>query len=304
MKVQLIGFLCLLAFSHKPVFGAFPMSRPQLKRVPKVATAADPSAAASMKSTDNKGAQDTMARRQEQPKKTPMQYFASRFQLGGNYTHASIRPFGLAGFNGNLGGAQGIYEYRAMDTIYAAALVDWKQGQTFGNQQSRFLTYVDAQERIGYSFGLVNKHLLLSFFTGLGYRHMGENLKSAPTTSLKFDYNELYIPTGFNLNYMFNWLFALGADFAWEPQVYPSVKIVPLNGARWILKKPLQNFYAAIPFTVNLSRSQRWSLIIRPNYERWNDGASTAATSAGITLGLPGNTYDFYGIDLSLSYSF
>lgn len=45
-------------------------------------------------------------------------------------------------------------------------------------------------------------------------------------------------------------------------------------------------------------------LVVSPFYERWQDGHTTAKTSGGTPLGLHGNTYNFFGVDLNLAYSF
>jgi hypothetical protein len=41
-----------------------------------------------------------------------------------------------------------------------------------------------------------------------------------------------------------------------------------------------------------------------PFYEHWQDGHTTAKLSNGTPLGLPGNTYNFYGIELNFSFCF
>jgi hypothetical protein len=132
----------------------------------------------------------------EAPSNQPVEY-ASRFQVGANYTHASIKIHGQPLFHGNLGGLQGSYEYRPWDRFYGAVRLAWKQGETVGGNQKRDLVYVDVQERLGYTFASNSRRGLLSLFSGLGYRYLSHKLKQHSESNLKFSYNEIYIPVGF-----------------------------------------------------------------------------------------------------------
>jgi hypothetical protein len=227
----------------------------------------------------------------------------SRLQIGGNYTRAHLKIIDQPSFNGNLGGAQGIYEFRPWNNFYAALSVNWKQGNTHNGQGSRFLVYADAHERFGYTFASRCRNWTASLFTGMGYRHIGHRL-STGAMRIKFQYNELYVPLGIVSDYMFNSCFAGGLNFIWMPQVYPTVKIAPLKGARWIIKRSINNFLAELPLTFTLSSSRRYTLILKPFYEYWQDGKSTAKTATGLALGLPGNTYNFWGVEVNFGFAF
>ncbi|MBS0603630.1 MAG: hypothetical protein JSS60_01190 [Verrucomicrobia bacterium] len=228
----------------------------------------------------------------------------SRFQFGGNYTWVSIHPHEHTSFEGSLGGAQAIYEYRPLNRFYGAAKLAWRQGETHGPAGERSLLYIDAQERLGYTFSFYNDDLLLTLFSGLGYRHLGQKLDPKHGDSIKFRYNEIYIPVGAIADYAVNNWFAIGLGFTWMPQVYPTVNIEPLEGARWIIENELANFYVEMPFTFTLTDDKRWSIIVNPFYEYWKDGHTTAKTKRGVKLGLPGNTYNFGGVDVNFAYSF
>ncbi len=227
----------------------------------------------------------------------------SRLQIGGNYTRAHIKVSGQPSFKGNLGGAQGMYEYCPKNNLYAAISANWKQGKTDNDVANRKLVYVDIQERVGYTYATSCKNWTISLFSGVGYRHLGHHLTQSGT-NIKFQYNEIYIPLGFVSDYMFSAWFAGGLNFIWMPQVYPTVKISPLKGARWILKKPIENFLVELPLTFFMPESRQFSLILKPFYERWEDGRSTAKSESKLVLGLPGNTYNFWGIELNLAYTF
>ncbi len=228
----------------------------------------------------------------------------SCLQIGGNYTHVNFKPKGNPSFRGNLGGAQGLYEFRPVDRFYGAAKLAWKEGNTHGSAGKRSMLYIDTQERVGYTFGYDNSDGRFTLYTGLGYRYNGQKLSPNGGPSLQFRYNEIYVPVGFNLDYSFNSWFCWGIDFTWMAQVYPTVLITSLKGARWSLTDKLANFYVDLPFTFSLTKNRRFLLIVKPFYERWLDGRTTAKTDEGIPLDLPGNTYNYWGVDLNFGFCF
>lgn len=228
----------------------------------------------------------------------------SNIQIGGNYTRANIKIGGENSFNGNLGGIQGIYEYKPWNSVYGGLKLDWKQGDTKNSSAKRKTVYVNVQERLGYTYvpGCCNWSLTL--FSGFGYRYLGHKLLQEHESSVKFEYNEFYVPVGFLSEYIFSPCWSLGFNFTWMPQVYPTVKIVPLKGARWILKNTIGNVLIELPLTRYLTCDQRYALILKPFYERWEDGRSTARTANGQKLDLPKNSYNFWGVELNLFFSF
>lgn len=228
----------------------------------------------------------------------------SRLQAGVDYTHVNLKPHGNHSFNGNLGGLLALYEYRPMNFFYGGLKFAWKEGDTHGSAGRRSLLYFDVQERAGYTFAWVKQNLVLTLFSGFGYRHIGQKLSPRDGDSVRFNYNEFYVPLGMLLDHDFKWWFALGLDVTWMPQVFSTVSIVPLKGARWNLTRTLANCFVEVPFTFTLTKNRRFQLIVNPFYEHWQDGHTTAKLSNGIPLGLPGNTYHFYGADLIFAYQF
>jgi len=231
----------------------------------------------------------------------------SCIQFGGDYTYVHFAPQGLPSFKGSLGGAQASYEYKPMNSFFGGLMSSWKQGNTHGTDGHRKLLYIDVQERFGYTVATCEEDFMFTFFTGLGYRHLGH--KFTPTTGsvLYFRYNELYVPVGVLADYVATSWFTIGLEFTWMPQVFPTVSIIPLRGARWILSETLTNFYAALPLDFTLTKCKLFHLVLKPFYERWKDGHSTAKTvglSKPIALGLPGNAYNFWGVDVNFAYHF
>ncbi|OGN65453.1 MAG: hypothetical protein A3E80_05880 [Chlamydiae bacterium RIFCSPHIGHO2_12_FULL_49_9] len=241
----------------------------------------------------------------EAPKDAIPQELRSHIQAGINYTWAEISPDGPETTSGSLGGLQAEYEYRAPSLIYGALTFAWRQGNTTGEPAKRSMCYIDAQERIGYTFHKMRERVLFSLFTGLGYRHHGEDVKSSPTaTPVTFDYNHLYVPLGWVLDAEINPTVSLGFDFQWMPQVYPTVKIDPINGARWIITYELGNFKVSLPITIHPRKDMNWFVTIEPSFEYWKDGRTTAVTETGVALSVPENTNLFGGLNVNAGYSF
>jgi hypothetical protein len=229
----------------------------------------------------------------------------SRLQMGVNYTWTNISPEGLSSTTGNLGGLQALYEYRAPKTVYAGLWFAWRQGNTTGgNGSERSLCYIDVEERIGYSLHTVCDCWDCSLFTGFGYRHHGEDATAfTGADTVTFDYNQFYVPAGFALEGRINTTLSMGVNFEWMPQVYPTVKIDPLDGARWILTAELANFRLGIPLYLG-PQNREWFVNIEPFFEYWQDGATTAVTPSGLALAIPQVTYSFAGINLNAGFSF
>ncbi len=230
--------------------------------------------------------------------------FSSSFTIGGNYTHVNFKPSGNSSFHGNLGGAQGAYEYKSKGGFYAGITGSWKQGHMHGSAGKRSLLYIDTQERLGYTVTTKECEFSCTFFSGLGYRHYGQKLVPTTGDTLKFRYNDLYVPVGFESDYsVYSW-FSVGLDATWMAQVYPTVSITPLKGSRWVLTKTFSNFSVKVPINFALTENRRFHLSFNPFYERWKDGHSTAKTSTGVSLGLPSNTYNFWGGEVNFIYCF
>lgn len=228
----------------------------------------------------------------------------SCLQIGGNYSYVNIEVIGQSSFHGNLGGVQGSYEYRPWNSFYGGLRVGWREGNTETAGAERSLLYVDVQERLGYSYASQSRRWLLSFFSGFGYRHLGQRLEQIGESPVTFNYNEFYVPVGLLSGYSSDCWWALGLNAIWMPQVYPTVAIIPLEGARWILVSTLKNVLVELPVTFFFSQNKRYSLIIKPFYEHWEDGKTTAITSLGNALGVPANIYNFWGAELNFAFSF
>lgn len=229
----------------------------------------------------------------------------TNIQLGASYTQLYFKVEGGASFNGGLGGLQGLYERCPLNDLYLGTKLSWLQGTTYGSSGSRATNYVDAEERAGYTFAFFCNKTTVSVYTGLGFHHLWQKLRpSTGTDPLDFNYNTFYVPAGFKLRDKLNSCVTCGLNFAWMPQMFSITGITPLTGAYWTLRNTYTNFLIELPFEFSILDWRCLTIILTPYYQHWEDGHSFARTNTGLTLGLPGNSYDFCGINLDFSYRF
>jgi len=225
----------------------------------------------------------------------------STISIGGNYTRSHIKPHALPSFEGNMGGMQGMYQYRPLNFIYFRLGTSWRYGTNHMSEGKRSLLDVDVHEWVGYTAALSCNNLLLTPITGFGFRHLSHHLRPHVGSSIRLRYNEFYIPVGLLTEYKVMKYFSMGLDAIWMPQVYPTLTINVIDGARWVLKNTYKNFNIALPF---LFHTQNLGIILKPYFELWQDGRTTAKTLLGEFLALPKNTYTFWGVNLNLNYAF
>lgn len=230
------------------------------------------------------------------------QKYCSIVELGPSYTHGSIKINNQPLYHGNLGGAQAIYEYKPLNYLYLALSSTYKQGSMDNSLGYRSFLYFDTHERIGYTVADSSKRWIFSFYTGVGYRHYGHDLHQS-STKINFDYNSFYVPVGLKSSYRFNTWITGALNFMYMPQVNSTVKIDPLDGARWCLEKTFSNFLVEVPITFFFTHNRRYSVSVKPFYEYWEDGSSTASVFSQ-SLGLPGNCYNFWGAEVNFGFSF
>lgn len=228
---------------------------------------------------------------------------SSHFHIGGNYTYIEFKPKANPSFNGHLGGIQTGYDYREENALYEGVKLTYRQGKLSRSSSSRSIRDFDGQGRIGYTFQ--RSHFLLTPFTGFGWRYIRHNLKQTREFSLKFDFNEVYIPLGVYTDFCINPCFSIGLKGTWMPQVFSTVKIKPIGRVRWDLEKTLKNVMVELPLTYYFPRKNViWSLQLNPFFQYWKDGKTLASTTRGTSLDLPSNIYKLWGAEINLGCSF
>lgn len=230
----------------------------------------------------------------------------STLSVGGSYSYVSLKQTDLPEYSGNLWGVLAGYQYRKQDGLYAALKGFWRQGATSGESGQDYLRECKAEERVGYDFSFgPSQRGSIALYTGLGYRFMEQQLHQPALPDVSLVYNNFYIPIGTSIDYAIpfqNFCLSLGICATWMPQVYPTVNIIPLGGARWILEYELANVIVELPVT--FSSCNVFSVTIRPTFECWKDGATVAVGSLCNALGLPASSYLFGSLNLEFGWKF
>lgn len=226
--------------------------------------------------------------------------------VGASYSYVCLKPTELPQYSGNLWGVLAGYQYRKQDGLYAALKGLWRQGATSGESGQNYLHECKAEERVGYDFSFGPRQRgSVALYMGLGYRFMEQELHQPTLPEVSLAYNHLYVPIGTSIDYAIpfqNACLSLGLCATWMPQVYPTVNIIPLGGARWILEYELANGIIEIPVTYSYCNS--FSFTLRPVFEYWKDGATVAVGSLCNALGLPASSYLFGGVNLEFGWRF
>lgn len=229
----------------------------------------------------------------------------SSLGIGASYSYVHFTPTGLDSFHGNLAGAQALFEYRPSSGFYAALKANWREGLTKSSHgASRHLTDVLAEERIGFTAHSKNRLWHLSIFSGLGFHYSNQKLHQPGFSSMRLIYNQFYCPLGFFSDYRFFRWFSVGVTGVWMPQVFPTLTTSPLGGARWKTKLGLQNALVEVPITFYAGGKTQFFFMIKPTFQFWQDGHTTAKTTTGLSLGVPKNTYYFVGTEVNLGCEF
>lgn len=225
----------------------------------------------------------------------------SSFQVGANYTYLNFNIEDDTSYDGNLGGLEASYEYKPWNSIYGALLVNWRDGGTSNGWPHRSIVYVDVEERLGYTYVSYCQNFSITFFTGFGYIYIGQKISG---TDVNFNYNEFYVPIGLLSEYYPDSYWTLGLNFSWMPQVFSVLEITPIDGLFWFLKNSIANVMLELPITYSFSDDENYTLILKPFYQFWQDGKSTAKDEFGQEIGLPENSYNFVGVELRFNLSF
>lgn len=230
-------------------------------------------------------------------------FFSETISLGGSYSYAHVTPKSLPADHGWLYGLQGFYQHQIPNKLSLGAYVFWKQGLTNNSTGTRFLAVIDVNQRIGYCIGSYKKERFANFFTGFGYRLNAEHVKVSGQ-SVHFDYNNFYIPIGFTFSGRVYPVIYFGTNILWMPQIYPTVNIQPLKGARWSLTYQFANIRLEAPITFKFYKKSEFSLQLNPYFEYWQNGHTYAKSQLGTKLTVPNNNYIYLGFEINGRYQF
>jgi hypothetical protein len=225
---------------------------------------------------------------------------------GGSYSYVSLKQTDIPFYSGNLWGFLVGYQYRKQNGLYFTLKGMWRQGATSGEAGQDYLHECKAEETAGYDFAFgPSQRGRAALYAGFGYRFMEQKIQQPALPTVRLEYDNFYVPIGTSIDYAIpfrNDCLAFGLCATWMPQVYPTVDIIPLGGARWILEYEVANGIIELPITY--SHCNTYAVTLRPVFEYWKDGASIAVGSLCSALGLPASSYLFGGVNLEFDWRF
>lgn len=224
--------------------------------------------------------------------------------LGGNWAYSHLKVKGKPSFYGHLEGIQATYEYRPPSSFSTRFHALYRQGKLKSTTARRILTETDLSEVLSYTISCDERVGEWSFFAGLGYHHLEHQLTDHNCSTIYFRYNEFYLPIGLFTDYHLTSWFSWGMRATWMPQIYPTVTIIPIEGARWQIAGTCGNIRTQLPLTFVVGKQRPWTITLEPTFTYWKDGQTTAKTTTGQGLNLPSNASYFWGCDLTLRYPF
>lgn len=141
-------------------------------------------------------------------------------------------------FFGYLIGPSAGIDYRKPHHIYGGYRFYWMYGNTSSGSCSRFMSDLDMQGRLGYTYGTT---LLFTPYTGLGVNAVERKKKNSGGPCHHVSYTSVYVPIGAVLSYHPSSELSIGVDYQYMPQIDSSYKIAGFKNINFDLHKKGQH---------------------------------------------------------------
>lgn len=194
------------------------------------------------------------------------------------------------------------YTYRKPCNLYLNLDFGWASGPIGGHRHvpKRYLHYYLGQSRIGYNFTWDCYNLLLTPYTGFGFRYVNHTIVRHQEF---MHYRNYFAILGGRIDWQFLRCWSIGLDGQWQIQVDSAVRLSSVPEVRFRLN-PRNGFVIEMPVCYNfLKGCMRLSAV--PLYRRNVDGRSNVfKTAANENARIPQQTNREWGGKLLLSYLF
>jgi|GEM_PF-6593883 len=215
-----------------------------------------------------------------------------------------------AHLGGTLGGAQAVFEYKDMGSLYTGILANFLTGCVSDRRSQNFpdrtIWDVEAEGRFGYNYqGLQGKKMEVTPFIGFGFTYfLSDRDSSLDISSRAFDYYKFYLPVGFLLNYAFFDWFNMGFNFKWFPDIDSTMRISLFKNARWVLFKKNDQLHVEVPFVFRFGEDKLPFLSFVFFWKRKKDGGTKTNVLGDAVVGIPAQTHTYWGGSANLGYRF
>lgn len=215
-------------------------------------------------------------------------------RVGASYSYLWLQQ--AVTHQGNLWGAQGIYEYRPKHGLYEALKGHYRQGSvTYRDTTNKYqILDLEGEGRLGWTKQYDRYKGKVTFFSGFGYRYIEQKDVTIPSLPFRYDYSNFYVPVGFlaERNLRDHWY--AGVNFTWMAQVFDFVDVVPNADTHYATDRKFANFLVEAPISY---RYAHMLLEFKPFFEYWQNGSAPA-------LGYGVTDYIFVGAEFNFGYAF
>ncbi len=218
------------------------------------------------------------------------------------------RPSTLVGsekLNGPLGGLEAGYEYKKLDGLYTSMRGSFALGRIERNTLSRFVHEWIGEARFGYNYvAMQGVKLIATFYTGYGFQNQIYSQSSGNGFSpIKLSYLKYYLPVGLLLDYKVADFFHFLFDFAWLPDMDPTVKIGGISASRQELKHK-STFRVLIPLRFFLGDTNQGEISLIPFWKRQIDGRTRQSFIGATSISIPEQVLMYWGGQIAFGYHF
>lgn len=141
---------------------------------------------------------------------------------------------GSRNFFGYLLGPSVGLDYRQPMHIYGGYRFYWMYGHTSAGSCKRYMTDMDMQGRLGYTYG---KTLLFTPYTGLGVNAVARKKQDTSGPCHKLSYTGVYVPIGAIITYHTSSKVSFGIDYQYMPQIDSYYKMSGFQNISFELKE-------------------------------------------------------------------
>lgn len=196
-----------------------------------------------------------------------------------------------------IGPSVGI-DYRKPSHVYGGYRFYWMFGHTSSGDCKRYMTDMDMQGRLGYTYG---KTFLFTPYTGLGINATARKKQHVQTPCHRISYAGVYVPIGALISYHPSSKFSVGLDYQYMPQIDSYAKLSGFKNISFDLKnKGQHSVEIPIQFCYPKPRFHNVQYRIIPFFRTYAYGTSTlvcgCTCETNATINLPRQTAYEWGI--------
>lgn len=179
---------------------------------------------------------------------------------------------GFLKFFGYLIGPSVGIDYRKPSHVYGGYRFYWMYGHTNVGDCKRYMTDMDMQVRLGYTYG---KTFLFTPYAGIGVNAIARKKQHVQIPCHRISYTSVYVPVGALITYHFSSKLSVGIDYQYMTQIDSYSKLSGFKNISFEVKnKQMQNLEIPIQFCYPKPRFHNVQYRIIPFFRTYAYGTS------------------------------